>query len=386
MSLKSQFAWIAALVAVVSLATVARAQRVTVSHATHVGVNPFIEPDRFNPDLQFFSPAQVDPYSGGEPPNVGFYGTIDRLYINVSRPEESDSIFSGHDGDFTWGNRLDLGYMTPERVGWAASVWHFSGPNEYFSVNQERINRRNEDDPSDGLDPDADGTEPILQDRNPRSFALSQSLNVMRFTSFEINRVFRRKELHYGGVFEPFCGVRYMKLIDFGRRDAYARFASDPDDNIDLTTPSSEGPWEVYSTARSEFENTMLGGQLGFRLSKQTGHWLLSTEFRAFAMQNWQFFRIRADELQTRYDGVGEGAEVELELKSAAVANADNAEFVWGGELRTEASYELTRDVNIRGGFVLLDLGKGIGRGLSLERSAQDVMMVGVTLGITVNR
>jgi hypothetical protein len=208
----------------------------------------------------------------------------------------------------------------------------------------------------------------------------------MRFTSFEINRVFRRKELHYGGLFEPFCGVRYMKLIDFGRRDDYARFNTDPDGNIDLTLPTSDGPWEVYSTTRSEFENTMLGGQLGFRLSKQTGHWLLSTEFRAFAMQNWQFFRIRADEVQTRYDGVSPDAEVELELKSAAIANADNSEFVWGGELRTEASYELTRDVNIRGGFVLLDLGKGIGRGLTLDRSSQDVMMVGVTLGITVNR
>ena len=389
MSLKSQFAWIAALVAVVSVASVARAQRVTVSHASHNGVNPFIEPDTFNPDLQFFAPAQVDPYSGGEPPNVGFYGRVSRLYINVSRTEGADSLFSGHDGDFTWGNLLDLGYMTPERIGWTSSVWHFSGPNEYFARVQERLNRRNENDPSDGQDPGGGGGqtgEPIIQDRNPRAYLVANALNVARFTSFEINRVFRRKELHYGGLFEPFCGVRYMKFIDFGRADDYARFASDADGNIDLNTPAAEGPWEVYTTNRSEFENTMLGGQLGFRLSKQTGHWLLSTEFRAFAMQNWQFFRIKSEETQTRYDDIGTDATVEIVLENSAIGNADDAAFVWGGEIRMDATYELTRDINLQGGFVLLDLGKGVGRGISFSNNSQDVMMVGVSLGFTVNR
>src|SRR5678815_5155805 len=87
MSLKSPFAWIAALMVVISTASVARAQTLPVSHASHVGINPFIEPDRFDPDYQFFAPAEVDPYSGGEEPNVGFYAAYSRLYINVSRPE-----------------------------------------------------------------------------------------------------------------------------------------------------------------------------------------------------------------------------------------------------------------------------------------------------------
>ena len=285
--------------------------------------------------------------------------------------------------------------MTPERVGWSMSVWHIAGPNEYLAINQERINRRNDDDPSDGLGGTGGGggggggggtTAVLPSDRNPRAYDIFNSLNVARFTSFEVNKVFRRKELHYGGLFEPFIGLRYMKFIDFGRRDDYARFASDADDNIDLTTPSAEGPWEVYSTSRTESENTMLGGQIGFRLSKQTGHWMLSTELRAFAMQNWQFFRIRADEVQTRYDGVGQDAEVELILNDVAFGSGDNAEVVWGGEIRTEASYELTRDVSLRGGFVLLDLGKGVARGLTNRNSAQDVMMVGVSFGFTVNR
>jgi hypothetical protein len=388
MSLKSPFAWIAALVVGFSVASVAHGQTLKVSHASHVGANPFIEPDRFDPDYQFFAPSQVDPYSGGEEPNVGFYGSYSRMYLNVSRPEGSDSLFSGFDGDFTWGNRLDIGYMTPERIGWMTSVWHIAGPNEYLSINQERLNRRNEDDPSDGLGGDV--TDGILpQDRNPRTYDVAASMNVARFTSFEINRVFRRKELHYGGLFEPFIGMRYMKFIDFGQRDNYQRFADDVDGNIDLTTPNVDGPYEVYTTNRSEFENTMLGGQIGFRLSKQTGHWLLSTEFRAFAMQNWQFFRLKAIETQTRYDTdtAGDtGAQVEVNDTTIAIGQTDNAEIVWGGEIRMDATYELTRDINLQGGFVLLDLGKGIGRGLTPFNNSQDVMMVGVSMGFTVNR
>ena len=392
MSLKRPIAWIAVL-AVACLASVARAQTVTVSHASHMGVNPFIEPDHFGPDLQFFAPAQVDDYSGGEPPNTGFYMNYSRLFISITRPDGDDSLNSEFDGDFTWGNRFDFGYMTPERVGWSSTIWHIGGPNEYSTVIQERLDRRNEDDPSDGLDPGSTDNEPILQDRNPRAYALSQSLNVMRFSSFEFNRVWRRKEFHYGGILEPFIGLRHMTFTDFGRRDTYARFDDDAAGNLDLAVPAVEGPWEVYQTTGTEFQNNMLGAQLGFRLSKQTGHWLLSTELRMFALQNWQLFKQRVDEVDTRYDGL-EGSDVEIEIRRAFFTNASNAEFVWGGEVRGEASYELTRDVNLCFGFVFLDLGQGIARGMTPQgtipaterNNFQDVQMGGFTFGLTVNR
>jgi hypothetical protein len=56
------------------------------------------------------------------------------------------------------------------------------------------------------------------------------------------------------------------------------------------------------------------------------------------------------------------------------------------GEVRGEASYELTRDVNLRVGFVFLDMGQGIGRGDKLGQNNQAVQMAGVTFGFTVNR
>jgi hypothetical protein len=113
---------------------------------------------------------------------------------------------------------------------------------------------------------------------------------------------------------------------------------------------------------------------------------LLSTEFRTFAMQNWQFFTFKQDQVSTLYDGTTTNSLVLRELNQTALFDTHRSELVWGGEIRTEASYEITRDVNLRGGFVLLDLGKGIGRGQNANTNTQDVLMWGWTFGFTVNR
>ena len=63
-----------------------------------------------------------------------------------------------------------------------------------------------------------------------------------------------------------------------------------------------------------------------------------------------------------------------------------STQFVFGGEIKGEASYELTRDVNLRVGFVFLDLGQGIGRGDQMRLNNQAIQMAGVTFGFTVNR
>jgi hypothetical protein len=61
-------------------------------------------------------------------------------------------------------------------------------------------------------------------------------------------------------------------------------------------------------------------------------------------------------------------------------------QFCFGGEVRMDASYELTRDINLRVGMVFLDLGQGIGRGDLLRLNNQAVQMAGVSFGFTVNR
>ena len=160
MSIRS-FVWLAAFSVVVGLAGTASAQR----------FQPFIDPGYFEPDFQFFAPAEVGDFGDGEPPNTGVYFDYDRTYVNVTRPDGEPSLFSGTYGDFTWGNRWEIGYMTDDHTGWQAVLWHLSGPNEYLNDFQERINRINEDDI-----PVNDTPDPIIQDRNPRVYNVRQSL------------------------------------------------------------------------------------------------------------------------------------------------------------------------------------------------------------------
>jgi hypothetical protein len=130
-------------------------------------------------------------------------------------------------------------------------------------------------------------------------------------------------------------------------------------------------------------------------LFRQRGHWMLSSELRFFAMANFQSLRLvtarsvlpNPDELlvdgnaEDLVNPLGTGQDVNRTL-----SNQHASQFVWGGEVRGEASYELTRDINLRVGFVFLDLGQGIGRGNLLRFNNQAIQMAGVTFGFTVNR
>lgn len=377
MSLIRPFAWLAALIAVLGTASPALAQR----------YQPFIDPGYFDPDFQFFAPAEVGDYSGGEEPNTGVYVSVERMYLNVNRPDGEASLDSRFQGDFTWGNRMEIGYMTEDKTGWQLVGMHMNGPNMSLLTLQERLDRINDDD-----DP-PDDPDPILQDRNPRQYLLETSLNKMTYSALELNKVWRRKEFHNGAVLEPIVGFRYMKVQDRYRRDEYFRYASTvlpPTGQPDPGTPNVSGPWEELQVDSAFFENNMFGGQLGAHLFRQRGHWLLSTDMRFFACHNFQYLETIDSSVQTRYAGpvapAAEGSPVQVEIKSSTHTFDNRDMFVWGGELRAEAAYELTRDINLRFGGYLLHLGKGIGRGNNFDFNDQDVVMGGVTFGFTVNR
>ena len=374
MSLIRPFAWLAAVLALLGMTSSAPAQQ-------H---QPFIDPGYFNPDFQFFAPAEVSAYSGGEPANIGFYLDYDRMFLNVTRPEGEASLFSDFQGDFTWGNRYEIGYMTEESTGWQLVAWNISGPSKKNILFQERINRINtDDDPPD--DPD-----PITQDRNPRWYHLVDSLNTARFGSLEVNKTWRRKEFHNGSIFEPLVGLRYMNFLDKYRRDTYRRYDETgpipgPPGQPNPAVPNVEGEYEELRKDLAKFENAMFGGQLGFRYFGQRGHWLLSAEVRAFAVQNFQTLYNTTYIRQTRYAGL-EDSDVELELQSRTDLITGADEFAFGGEIRAEASYELTRDINLRFGAHFMDIARGLGRGNTIATNDQDVQMAGLTFGFTVNR
>ena len=125
-------------------------------------LTPFIDPNAFDPDFQFFAPAELGDFGNPPDPNTGWFGAYNRLYIYVTRPELEQSATSG---DFTWGHRYDLGYMTEEDRGWWFTYMSVHGPNEYDVLRTPLINRFNEDDTSGD---DDDDNPPVFpqQDRN----------------------------------------------------------------------------------------------------------------------------------------------------------------------------------------------------------------------------
>src|SRR4051794_39332497 len=128
------FAWVAAISMAFAVGASAPAlgQPVRPGSDAFWTFQPFVDPGYFNPDFQFFAPAEVDDFGGEEKPNTGIYVTFDRTYVNVSRPIDRFSFGSGNQGDFTWGNRMEIGYMKGDPSGWQAVIWRVNGPNETF--------------------------------------------------------------------------------------------------------------------------------------------------------------------------------------------------------------------------------------------------------------
>jgi hypothetical protein len=377
MSMIRPIAWLAAIIVAVGMAASAAAQGVPTSPGQdHFWkFQPFLDPGYFEPDFQFFAPAEVDDFGGEEKPNTGLYVTFDRTYVNVSRPSDLFSFGSQNQGDFTWGNRMEVGYMLGDPSGWQAVLWHVNGPNETFSS-------------SDFLQEVTSTPGGVVgQVLTPGAI---NSLNQLKMSSFELNKIWRRPHFHNGTQFEPLIGYRYMNVRDFFRRETLIQ-------EIPGAAPQAAASDEFFRTEQhiATFENQMHGGQIGARLFRQRGHWMLSTEVRFFALGNFQSLRIvnQQSVLPNPEELLVDGTAVDLFAPlgtggdlNRQVSYQRASQFCWGGEVRGEAAYELTRDINLRVGFVFLDLGQGIGRGDRLRFNNQAVQMAGVTFGFTVNR
>jgi hypothetical protein len=161
--------WILGLIATIAVASSVQAQRIERFSDHDVIAQPFGD-WTFDYDWQPFSPV-ID-YEYGNEPLEGKYGwffTYDRLYWNVTRSENAPAEF---DGDFSWGNKFDLGYMTEDDHGWYFSAQYLKGPN-------------------------------------------IDVLNKVHYASVELNKTWRLEPFYHGIYAEPFVGVRYVKIDDY---------------------------------------------------------------------------------------------------------------------------------------------------------------------------
>ncbi|HRX78688.1 MAG: BBP7 family outer membrane beta-barrel protein [Planctomycetaceae bacterium] len=412
MSIRKLFGSFATIAALALLTPQIHAQ-----HEIHRGM-PLIDPDGDNPDLwqpfvdttafphdfQFFAPAEFGEFGNGPEAPTGWFATADRVHIYVSRPRDE---VTHTEGDFTWGNRFTLGYMSPEDHGWFGEYWNIDGPHAFNVTEAERVNVLNTSDTVNTIASDyvdlRNGTDVTVTDQNPgvprsdqnnvisgdRRYFVRDSLNEAAITSFELNKSFRLKQLHYGSRFEPFFGFRYVSFQDYWERDTYARI-TDLGVNVGQVPPTTIDPTtlqnEQFDQLTSRFDNHMVGGQFGARWYKVKGRWNLSGELRAFLFSNFQFQQTTLHTELTFYDATGVDEPPEGVFLSNTLNSGNATEFVFGGEVRAEAAYELTRDISLRAGITFMDFGRGVGRGNDINRNDQNVVMFGTTFGFDYRR
>jgi hypothetical protein len=283
---------------------------------------------------------------------------------------------------------------------------HIDGPNLGEVVRQQRLNRLNEDDegfpePDDGQGGGGDD-EPVepVSDRNDlgpnqreRFYDVTDSLNMAKVNSLELNKIFRTPPLYHGGIFEPFFGVRYIKFEDEYVDQDYEVY--DPDGLSPVWTPLppsslpieyGDAEIEQIFTDRFRFTNQLIGGQLGFRLSRRTSRWNLSTEVRGMAFQNFQHLHRAYNVTRTYYDGAGAGSEVDAIIKSRITEDWNTTETVIGADIRATAAFDVTRDFSLEFGFQYIGMYTGIGRGRNIHYNSEDVNMIGTTFGFVVRK
>ncbi len=353
--------------------------------------HPFAEPLEFDPDWQFFAPVDVDSLMelpNRKRANTGWFGTYDRTYMSLSRPNISQSAANS---DYGWGNRYDLGFMTDDRSGWLVSARHL-GVNAFETQYQERINRVNLADT--GAQPNT--TRPFIDQNDPqfltRVYIIANSLNVASMSNIELNKTWRREPYRYGGIIEPMMGLRYTNFADHSQNQSYNRspfLISDPG------TIAATNVVETLLSNETEIQNRMFGGQLGFRYFNYYKRWTLSSEFRAFGMQNFQNRSYQQRSETTEYSAVGTGGTVvATDYLVGGGINSErtsNNESVVGFEIRAEAAYQVTKYISLRGGVDFIDFANGIWRGANpgfgkVDNHNQDVQLAGFTFGLTLNR
>jgi hypothetical protein len=361
---------------------------------------PVADPFAFDPDFRWFEPVYDMDLADLKPSkraHSGWFATYDRLNLYASRPETEEPGSNETMLDSGWGWRYQIGYMLPgEDNGWLFN-WTHQNTGAFFSVNQERLNRYNGDQVFGGSG--GNGVtglpfgEVVRQEEannrgyNYRWYNVQDTENVIGYDSYELSKTWRLEPYHYGGIMEPMVGVRWMRILDINGFSDYQSSLQNPP----LTNPIFLTDIEQLTTATARTENEMFGGQLGFRYTKFKDRFTFSSNFLVFFGGNWQTTKSQVVTEFTAYNGPAPGDGVlKIENTATEPIYSRNEEFYVGFDLRAELGYQVTRLISIRGGFQLIDIGRGVWRGgdgtvVPSGDNDQDLLLVGGTFGINLN-
>ena len=376
---------------------------------------PAQDPFAFDPDFRWFEPVSnmdLADMKAKKRANTGWFATYDRLHLYGSRPEISRLVGGGATTfgaeaklDSGWGHRYEIGYMLPdEDTGWLFN-WTSLYVGQSSVIPVERLNRIDLDGvviaPGVPLTPEF-VFDPLQQDTNniglnTRMVFISDSENVFSYDNYELNKTWRMEPYHYGGILEPMAGFRWMRLNDYAFDQTYLSTVRG-DTVTSGANPGSPGVTlengESLETDIRNTENEMIAAQLGFHYTKYRDRFTFSSDFRAFAGGSFQCSKFNNLKNAVEYDADTEGADVTRIFQSSNLQRPlyeRNEETMIGFEVRGELAYQLTKSISLRGGFQVIDIARGVWRGSAVQDATvgdndQDVVMVGGTFGLTLNR
>lgn len=357
---------------------------------------PAADPLAFDPDFHWFEPVFDMDLATMKPKKraaTGWFATYDRLNLHVSRPETEAPGANETMLDNGWGHRYEIGYMLPDvDNGWMFN-WTRSGVGEVDKNRRERLNRLNDDQlagtpdiigpPFGQIEPQSDANNIGY---NTRFYDVQNVLNMVRYDSYELNKVWRLEPYHYGGILEPMVGVRWLRIKDTNAFQFY-NSALDTDRVPYLDFPNAEQL--ITNTAITD--NEMFGGQIGFRYFKSRDRFTFGGGFQVFFGGNWQVSRTNQAQQITSYDNLGIGGQPVFQInRKTDDVFTRNEEFYVGFDARGDLSYQVTKMVSVRAGFQVVDVARGLWRGgsgtfVAAGDQDQDMLMVGGTFGINLN-
>lgn len=175
-------------------------------------------------------------------------------------------------------------------------------------------------------------------------------VNNFQARNVHVTGLYRHEPFHNGAVLTTLLGMRFNNIKD--------RSQPQPFDDV-------------------LYENSILAGEVGFRLEKEFGRWGIMSQATGFLGHNWQ----QSDAALLRFNGP-----------------QSNTAAVPGGDFRIEARYRVTRDVSLMAGWNMVYYGDNISRAGFTEAniggidtlvplgSQEDVVATGVVFGVTLNR
>ncbi len=379
--------------------------------------------------MQLFAQAEFTPYDNfyGRPPKEGFFFVWDHLSWHIAKPDvvvigntvqQSRIVYDVGDDVNGWtqtnthdtstihgtrkdGDRLEFGRMF-KKHGWLFSAYQLKS--QTLETPLSYVGIVFADDPTWGVPAGGRLEGPVTEAGVPPVPGPLRALpvvfdnvlirNKVKHWSVEMMGIARSRQMHYGGYYEFYGGVRYMIFDESFSVDAKVEPSGDAAADR-VRNILGDSLWDT------EANNHLIGPQVGIRWFRKRRAWMLSTEARFFAAFNRQSIRQRGvlgtNLLEPPEDRLlGEPSRMHATDFDSSVFQT---RFCPAAELRVDARYQLSRSVSFRAGWTGIWLSQ-VGRpssmvDYSLRRDGvmgiiadrwQEVFMNGLTIGVDMNR